>query len=121
MQSRHDPPLFLDESASVGQGKVQRMRLADSSAVLPVLTETHFPWPVRPPLNIPIPTVFIPYPTEDMGSLSKNNIGQVEVVHATVSLPTPSELSITVLSPYMKQMDELKHKLPSHITCATIN
>ncbi|KAK0493854.1 RNA-directed RNA polymerase [Armillaria luteobubalina] len=99
-----------------------RSGLTDSSAILSVLTETRFPWPVRPPPNIPIPTVFIPCSTEeDMGGLSKSNIGQVEVVHAAISLLTPSELSITVLSPYRKQIDELKHKLSSNITCATID
>ncbi|KAK0229568.1 AAA domain-containing protein [Armillaria nabsnona] len=98
-----------------------RSGLTDSSAVLSVLTETGFPWPVGEK-NIPTPTVFIPCSTEeDMGGLSKSNIGQVEVVHAAIELLTPSELSITVLSPYRKQIDELKHKLSSHITCATID
>ncbi|KAF8970323.1 AAA domain-containing protein [Flammula alnicola] len=98
------------------------------------LSLSTFPWPLRD--GVVIPTVFIQCgEEEDMGDRSKSNQGQVEVVHRLLPLITSqkpdtpaepklaelAELKITVLSPYTKQIQALRHKLPSSITCSTID
>ena len=95
------------------------------------LALSRFPWPVRN--GTVIPTVFLQCgEEEDMGSRSKSNEGQVKVVHdllpllSTQDLDAPreqrlSDLKITVLSPYTKQIQSLRHRLPSSVTCSTID
>ena len=95
------------------------------------LALSRFPWPVRN--GTVIPTVFLQCSEEeDMGSRSKSNEGQVKVVQdlqpllLSQNLDTPpekrlSDLKITVLSPYTKQIQALRHSLPSSVTCSTID
>jgi superfamily I DNA and/or RNA helicase len=95
------------------------------------LALSRFPWPVRN--GTVIPTVFLQCDEEeDMGSRSKSNEGQVNVVHKLEPLLSPqnpdtpqghklSNLKITVLSPYTKQIQALRHRLPSSVTCSTID
>ena len=97
------------------------------------LALSNFPWPVRN--EIVIPTVFIDCDVEeDMGSRSKSNEGQVKVVESLLplltsqKLDTPpeqrlSDLKITVLSPYTKQIQALRQCLQSQfsVTCSTID
>ena len=96
------------------------------------LALSKFPWPDRN--GTVIPTVFLQCgEEEDMGSRSKSNEGQVQVVHELLPLlrslqnpDTPeesrlSDLKITVLSPYTKQIQALRHRLPSSVTCSTID
>jgi superfamily I DNA and/or RNA helicase len=97
------------------------------------LALSRFPWPVRN--GTVIPAVFLQCgEEEDMGSRSKSNEGQVKVVHDLLPLlssqrpDTPpeegqrlSDLKITVLSPYTKQIQALRHSLPSSVTCSTID
>ena len=87
------------------------------------LALSSFPWPVRN--GTIIPTVFLQCgEEEDMGSRSKSNEGQVKVVQVLLpllssqNLDTPpekrlSDLKITVLSPYTKQIQALRHCLSS--------
>ncbi|KAG6881493.1 hypothetical protein C0992_000949, partial [Termitomyces sp. T32_za158] len=74
---------------------------------------------------------------EDMGGMSKSNAGQVDVVaHIVPMLTTPKEgqpqaapsegspladLKITVLTPYRKQIQALRSKLPGSISCSTVD
>jgi regulator of nonsense transcripts 1 len=99
------------------------------------LASSKFPWPVRN--DTIIPAVFIHCgEEEDMGSRSKSNEGQVKVVHDLLPLLSSqnpdkpredseeeklSKLTITVLSPYTKQIQALRRRLPSSITCSTID
>ena len=95
------------------------------------LALSRFPWPVRN--GTVIPAVFLQCgEEEDMGSRSKSNEGQVKVVHDllpylssqcpdTPQEPRLSDLKITVLSPYTKQIQALRHRLPSSVTCSTID
>jgi regulator of nonsense transcripts 1 len=92
---------------------------------------SRFPWPIKN--GIVTLTVFLQCgEEEDMGSRSKSNEGQVNVVHELLPLlssqnpdvpqePRLSELKITVLSPYTKQIQALRHRLPSSVTCSTID
>ena len=96
------------------------------------LALSRFPWPIRN--GTVIPTVFLQCgEEEDMGSRSKSNEGQVKVVHDLLPLlssqnldTVPPEqrltgLKITVLSPYTKQIQTLRHRLPSSVTSSTID
>lgn len=103
------------------------------------LAFSSFPWPVRN--GTIIPTVFLQCgEEEDMGSRSKSNEGQVKVVQVLLpllssqNLDTPpekrlSDLKITVLSPYTKQIQALRQHtsitnpkdLTSPVTCSTID
>ena len=95
------------------------------------LALSRFPWPVRN--GTVIPTVFLQCgEEEDMGSHSKSNVGQVEVVHDLLPLLSSqnpdappeqrlSDLKITVLSPYTKQIQALRRRLPSSVTSSTID
>ncbi|KAJ6607939.1 RNA-directed RNA polymerase [Mycena sp. CBHHK59/15] len=100
-----------------------RTGVLDSAAVLKVLNRCSFPWPRHLSRNIVDPTVFLQCSTEeDMGGMSKSNAGQVELVKRilpmlelskptdeTYDADTPTKLSITVLSPYSKQVQALRH------------
>lgn len=95
------------------------------------LSLSQFPWPTKN--GSLIPTVFIQCDEEeDMGDRSKSNQGQVDLIHRIIPLlaeqkaGTETEerliaLKTTVLSPYTKQIQALRHKLPSSITCSTID
>ena len=98
------------------------------------LALSSFPWPVKN--GTVIPTVFLHCgEEEDMGSRSKSNEGQVKVVQDLLPLltsqnldtapePRLSDLKITVLSPYTKQIQALRHRLTSSkppVTCSTID
>lgn len=110
-----------------------RLKTSEGNAeVANFLASSNFPWPVRN--GTVVPTVFLQCgEEEDMGSRSKSNEGQVKVVHTLLPLlksqnpdinPQESklaELQITVLSPYTKQIQELRHRLPSSVTCSTID
>jgi regulator of nonsense transcripts 1 len=66
-----------------------------------------------------------------MGGMSKSNEGQAQLVkHIVKMLTSPadeqgaaelSKLNITVLSPYSKQIKQLKTMLPSNVPCFTID
>ncbi|KAH9477349.1 Regulator of nonsense transcripts 1-like protein [Psilocybe cubensis] len=93
---------------------------------------SQFPWPTEN--GTIIPTVFIQCSEQEDedGGRSKSNKGQIEVisrVHPLITSQRPdtpiepklAELKIAVLSPYTKQIDALKRKLPSSIRCSTID
>uniref|UniRef100_A0A0W0GCD2 Putative RNA-directed RNA polymerase n=1 Tax=Moniliophthora roreri TaxID=221103 RepID=A0A0W0GCD2_MONRR len=103
--------------------------IQDSNAVLGVLRQTRFPWPVDDNQVI-VPTIFIQCSAEeDMGGRSKSNTGQVDLIVDRImpllTTPnegtTPADLKITVLSPYNKQITELRSRLPSIATASTID
>lgn len=102
--------------------------IQSSADVLEVLKTSAFPWPQRD--GVVVPTVFIQCSTEeDMGGISKSNTGQAEIVTRIASkLVTPANgeaetpalkaLKITVLSPYSKQVQALRHL---SVPCFTID
>ena len=109
-----------------------RLKTSEANAeVANFLSLSRFPWPT---INgTVIPTVFVQCgEEEDMGSRSKSNEGQVNVVHKLLPLlssqdpdaaqePRLSDLKVTVLSPYTKQIQALRHRLPSSVICSTID
>ncbi|KAF9057077.1 RNA-directed RNA polymerase [Panaeolus papilionaceus] len=110
-----------------------RLQTSERNAtVANFLAVAEFPWPLSDDGNI-IPAVFIQCSAEeDMGGRSKSNEGQVELIHKICPLLTRvkaggeeedriSQLTTTVLSPYTKQIQSLRHKLPGSITCSTVD
>ncbi|KAJ7598370.1 RNA-directed RNA polymerase [Mycena floridula] len=102
---------------------------------LDLLARTSFPWP-RAASGTVVPTVFVPCATEeDYGGRSKSNTGQVELVLRIVKLlatredadttgdsaEVPKPIKITVLSPYNKQISELRHRLSQNVECFTVD
>ncbi|KAJ7811000.1 RNA-directed RNA polymerase [Mycena olivaceomarginata] len=95
-----------------------RLRTGISNNVLNILDRCEFPWPRHSGSNTPIPTVFLQCSAEeDMGGRSKKNDGQVEVVKRILPMLETTKsvdgaerpaLSVAVLSPYSKQVTELK-------------
>lgn len=109
-----------------------RLRTHEGNAqVSSFLLLSQFPWPTRN--GMIIPTAFIQCSEEeDMGGRSKSNEGQVEVIHRFIPLiatqrpntapdPRIENLKVTVLSPYTKQIQLLRHKLPPSVTCSTVD
>ena len=101
-----------------------------------VLVSLAHPRRLRHP-NVILASVFIQYSSEeDLGDWSKSNEGQVDVVRQVLKLlstpknPTEEEDSkeseaklktVTVFSPYTKQVQALCQRLPSSITSSTID
>lgn len=96
---------------------------------LEALTRSAFPWPQD---NGVISSVFVQCSAEeDMGRMSKGNAIQADVVEHIISLlmavrveeeeSTCSEISITVLTPYTRQVQNLRQCLPSSITISTVD
>lgn len=98
-----------------------RSGLTDSRRILSRLSEqTTFPWPTNSDTGIIIPTVFVNCSSEeDMGSMSKSNSGQVDLVKQIVGLLTTGDLDVTVLSPYTRQIQGLRHVV--EVPCSTID
>ncbi|KAJ7639972.1 putative restrictase [Mycena polygramma] len=98
-----------------------RTGIANSAEVLNILTQCAFPWPRHPSTNTVIPTVFLQCSTEEEkgGGSSTSNLGQVDLVKRILpmfELASPPNdnsteerkpLSVTVLSPYSKQVKTL--------------
>ncbi|KAF8631095.1 hypothetical protein AX17_005140 [Amanita inopinata Kibby_2008] len=125
VQYRFSPELNAFPSREFYEGRL-RAGNEDSASILQPLSLTAFPWPVRN--GVVVPTVFIPCSAEeDMGGRSKSNIGQVGVVQKIIPLITKKNdgeetgLSVTVLTPYTKQIQELRHCLPSAIISSTVD
>lgn len=113
-----------------------RLKTSDrnTSSVLDVLKSSAFPWPLCED-NVGVnPTVFVQCSAEeDMGGRSKSNAGQVHLVAHILPLITEpripgatdseqlANLTITILSPYTKQIKDLRQRLPSSIMCSTID
>ncbi|KAF7338901.1 Rna-directed rna polymerase [Mycena sanguinolenta] len=103
-----------------------RTGISNSDEVLKILSCCAFPWPRRPGTNAVIPTVFLQCSAEeDMGGRSKSNDGQVELVKRILPMfaleksadeAQQRSLSITVLSPYTKQVQALKRITPHSFT-----
>jgi superfamily I DNA and/or RNA helicase len=98
----------------------------DSATILQPLLLTAFPWPKNG--DLPIPTVFVQCSAEeDMGGRSKSNIGQVELVQNIIPLLTKNQngeesgRTVTVLTPYTKQIQELRSRVPPSIVCSTVD
>ncbi len=98
----------------------------DSATILQPLLLTAFPWPKNG--DIPIPTVFVQCSAEeDMGGRSKSNIGQVELVQKIIPLLTKKQngeesgRTVTILTPYTKQIQELRSRVPPSIVCSTVD
>lgn len=101
---------------------------------LDALSQSAFPWPQD---NGIIPSVFIQCSAEeDMGRMSKSNAVQVDLVDHIVSRLTTlrnaeddsqredeprRELSLTVLTPYTRQVQYLRQRLPGSITVSTVD
>ena len=129
VQYRSPRELNVFPSQEFYEGRLQTSE--GNAEVANFLALSRFPWPVRD--GTVIPAVFIQCgEEEDMGSRSKSNEGQVKVVHDLLPLlssqspdtpqePRLSALTITVLSPYTKQIQALRHRLPSSVTCSTID
>lgn len=113
-----------------------RLKTSDrnTSSVLDVLKVSMFPWPLCEDNESVNPTVFIQCSAEeDMGGRSKSNAGQVHLVSHILPLITEphapdipeagqlTALTVTVLSPYTKQVKDLRQSLPLSITCSTID
>ncbi|KAF9556779.1 RNA-directed RNA polymerase [Agrocybe pediades] len=105
-----------------------------NAEVADFLSLSQFPWPTSEDNGSLIPTVFIQCgEEEDMGGRSKSNQGQVDLIHRIQPLITAqrentgelnqqlASLKVTVLSPYTKQIQALKQKLPSSIPCSTVD
>ncbi|KAK2464629.1 hypothetical protein APHAL10511_003322 [Amanita phalloides] len=125
VQYRFSQELNAFPSREFYQGRLMTGN-TDSATILQPLALTAFPWPRHDDLLVP--TVFIQCSAEeDMGGRSKSNIGQVEVVQQMIPLLTSkgdgeaSGLSVTVLTPYTKQIKELRSRLPSAIECSTVD
>jgi len=93
-----------------------------------------FPWPTREDDDRIIANVFVECAAEeDYGRSSKANTGQAELIKFIIEnqlKPSESEskeaadtipLEITVLTPYTRQVCELKQRLPSSITVSTVD
>ncbi|KAF5370335.1 hypothetical protein D9758_006999 [Tetrapyrgos nigripes] len=143
IQYRFPQELAQFPSQEFYEGRL-RSGIQDSQRVLGILGQMQFPWPTNETGGL-IPTVFVDCSTEeDMGGMSKSNTGQVELVEKIIPLlrkaraqpqdsrtsPVPSEpaagpsletLNIVILSPYNKQITELRHRLPSSISCYTVD
>ncbi|KAF9022945.1 RNA-directed RNA polymerase [Hymenopellis radicata] len=127
-QYRFPQELAAFPSREFYEGKL-KSGLRDTDAALRTLSDGNtFPWP-KSNTGVPFPCVFVQCSDEeDMGGLSKCNTGQVEVVAKIVKLLrsgvkdlSPEKvLSITNLSPYTKQIQELRHRL-SDIPSFTID
>jgi len=129
VQYRSPRELNIFPSNEFYEGRLQTSE--GNAEVSNFLSLSKFPWPVRS--GVVIPTVFIQCgDEEDMGDRSKSNQGQVDLIHRFLPLlsaqkpetePDPRlvGLQVTVLSPYTKQIQALRHKLPSSITCSTID
>jgi len=135
--------------------------MTDAPARLAVLKGSQFPWPTENGVIVPI--VFVQCGSEeDMGGMSKSNVGQAAVVQTVIELlttkDTPEEElpkgdpkgkgkavdrgpdhpqegegasgskkekeekpKITVLTPYTKQVSELKSRVPNDVGVFTID
>ncbi|KAL0569074.1 hypothetical protein V5O48_012901, partial [Marasmius crinis-equi] len=139
IQYRFPQELALFPSNEFYQGRL-RSGIQDTQSVLGILTHSRFPWPIDD-RGIVVPTVFLQCSAEeDMGGRSKSNAGQVDLIEKAIKLltserepegpseagdeaPRASDLKITVLSPYTKQVTELRHRLPSssNISSSTVD
>jgi superfamily I DNA and/or RNA helicase len=106
-----------------------RSGIKDSYSTLSVLSTSSFPWPVDTRGTV-IPTIFVPCETdEDIGGRSKSNDGQVILIRYIVKLLSTKaarseaepKLTIKVLSPYRKQIQELHSRLPSEVESFTVD
>jgi len=133
--------------------------MTDAPTRLAVLKGSKFPWPIENGVIVPI--VFVQCGSEeDMGGMSKSNVGQAEAVQRVIKLltakdtpeekpksdpkgkgkavdrgPDPQEddgasgskkekeekPKITVLTPYTKQVSELKGRVPNDVGVFTID
>lgn len=91
-----------------------------------MLGDSSFPWPRRD--GVVLPTVFVQCDGEEsMGGASKSNPDQVNVVQRIMALLQPSSiqsekpLTITILSPYSKQISLLKNQIKPPVPCFTID
>ncbi|KAG5653863.1 hypothetical protein H0H81_009942 [Sphagnurus paluster] len=133
IQYRSPAELMLFPSKEFYDGKLRTGLKATTATILSALAAASFPWPRRN--GVVVPTVFIQCSTEeDLGGMSKSNIGQVELVEHILPMLTSAKqnsgpghvaalasLSITVLTPYKKQIQALKHKLPASVPCSTVD
>ena len=98
-----------------------------------MLKASSFPWPIRDGVIIPAVVYSVRVSEKDLGDRSKSNEGQVNVVRQALKRTpknTPEEeeskesemnLKVTVLSPYTKQIQTLRWRLPeASITLSTI-
>ncbi|THH07660.1 hypothetical protein EW145_g3223 [Phellinidium pouzarii] len=108
-----------------------RTGVINSKESLSLLTRSVFPWP-KDEYGSAIPALFVPCSIEEnMGKSSKVNKAQVMLVAHIVSLlKTPAQpqwtedvnkLSITALSPYLLQVQELRDALPSSTNASTVD
>ena len=119
---------------------------------LAVLKDSKFPWPTEH--GVVVPVVFVQCGSEeDMGRMSKSNVGQAEVVQEVIKLLTTENTpegkpesdprrkgkaadrgpdtqgseqkegkpNITILTPYTKQVSELKSRVPNDVGVFTID
>jgi superfamily I DNA and/or RNA helicase len=103
--------------------------IQDSKNVLSALTPSDFPWPEKD--GIIVPAVFIQCSKEeDLGGRSKSNEGQAKLVASIIPMlrrqdngqvDSAEALKITVLTPYNKQVKELRPLLPSSVHCSTVD
>jgi regulator of nonsense transcripts 1 len=128
-QYRFPKELAVFPSQEFYRGKL-KTGVRDSRQLLDVLKGSDFPWPMHN--DVVVPTVFVQCSTEeDFGGRSKSNTGQVEVVKAIITKLTSRSreepgterepLTITVLTPYTKQVKALQSALPSSIKCSTVD
>ncbi|KAJ8087712.1 hypothetical protein PM082_006548 [Marasmius tenuissimus] len=135
IQYRFPQELALFPSNEFYQGRL-RSGIQDSQSVLGILARSAFPWPKDDKGKV-APTVFLHCSIEeDMGGRSKSNIGQADLIEKAVKLLTTerengdrgeggdgearaSNLKITILSPYTKQVTELRHRFPSSNTISS--
>ena len=134
MQYRFPEELAKFPSEEFYEGRL-KTGVADSPTLLRPLLYSKFPWPISNGRVLPV--VFVPCEAEeDYGGASKKNVGQAELVKDIAKLlRTPKEtgeltaeaeevtrsLSVTVLTPYRNQMQELQHRLPSGVSTHTID
>lgn len=132
VQYRSPKELMAFPSKAFYDGKL-KTGLQNTVEILTVLSTSSFPWPRRD--GTLIPTVFIQCSSEeDMSGMSKSNLGQVELVETILPMLTTSgnaessedasllaSLKITVLTPYKKQIQALRQKLPASVPCSTVD
>ncbi|KAF5351219.1 hypothetical protein D9756_008167 [Leucocoprinus leucothites] len=129
IQYRSPERLNTFPSQEFYEGRLQSS-ITDNQLLHP-LTQSTFPWPHD---NGIIPSVFVQCSAEeDMGRMSKSNTVQVDLVDHIVSLLTSPRqpeaqteepersLTLTVLTPYTRQAQNLRQRLPGSVTISTID
>lgn len=131
IQYRFTKELAAFPSQEFYEGNLNTHNL-DSSGILRALEDVTFPWP-RGPTGVIIPVAFLQcHSPEDMGGQSKGNEGQIDLIQRLLPMLSrendetagteleKAPLTVTVLTPYTKQLKMLKSRV-APTPCFTID